>query len=129
MNLMSYILLAVWVTLAAASQVPGGIDSPDIPVSARDRVYASDQTSGTVTVIDPSTNQLLGVIQLGSHLQDSLSAVYRGQSLVHGMGFSPDHKTIAVVCVGSNAVALIDTASNKVKHIAYVGRAPHEVSK
>ena len=42
------------------------------------------------------------------------------------MGFSPDHRTIAVVSIGSNSVAFIDTATNKVKHITYVGRAPHE---
>jgi YVTN family beta-propeller protein len=42
------------------------------------------------------------------------------------MGFSPNHSTLAVVSVGSNSVAFIDTATNRVKHIAYVGRAPHE---
>jgi YVTN family beta-propeller protein len=42
------------------------------------------------------------------------------------MGFSPDHRTIAVVAIGSNAVIFIDTATNSVKHITYVGRSPHE---
>jgi len=42
------------------------------------------------------------------------------------MGFSPDHRTLAVVSVGSNSVAFIDTQTNSVKQIAYVGRAPHE---
>jgi YVTN family beta-propeller protein len=42
------------------------------------------------------------------------------------MGFSPDHHTIAVVAIGSNAVNFIDTATNTVKHITYVGRSPHE---
>jgi YVTN family beta-propeller protein len=46
--------------------------------------------------------------------------------LVHGMGFSPDHKTLAVVSIGSNSVTFIDTATNAVKHVAYVGRSPHE---
>src|SRR4029077_14609429 len=39
---------------------------------------------------------------------------------------SPDHRTIAVVSIGSNSVAFIDTATNTGKHITYVGRAPHE---
>ena len=43
-----------------------------------------------------------------------------------GIGFSPDRRTIAVVSIGSNSVAFIDTATNTVKHITYVGRAPHE---
>ena len=42
------------------------------------------------------------------------------------MGFSPDHRTIAVVSIGSNSVTFIDTATNTVKHTSYVGRAPHE---
>jgi YVTN family beta-propeller protein len=42
------------------------------------------------------------------------------------MGFSPDHRTIAVVSIGSNSVTFIDTATNAVKHTTYVGRSPHE---
>src|SRR5215212_1374980 len=42
------------------------------------------------------------------------------------MGFSPDQKTVAVVSIGSNSVSFIDTGSNTVRHVAYVGRSPHE---
>jgi YVTN family beta-propeller protein len=59
-------------------------------------------------------------------LPASFSPLYKGQLLVHGMGFSPDHRTIAVVAIGSNAVNFIDTATNSVKHVTYVGRSPHE---
>jgi len=31
--------------------------------------------------------------------------------MVHGLGLSPDSKTIAVVCVGSNSVTLIESIS------------------
>jgi YVTN family beta-propeller protein len=89
-------------------------------------VYAADQTSNTVSVIDPSSNKLLGVIRLGDPVPSALSPLYRGQLLVHGLGYAPDAKTLAVVSVGSNAVTLIDTATNKVKGTVYVGRAPHE---
>ncbi|MGN1285722.1 MAG: YncE family protein, partial [Bradyrhizobium sp.] len=43
-----------------------------------------------------------------------------------GMGYSPDHHTLAVVSIGSNSVTFIDTATNAVKHVTYVGRSPHE---
>src|SRR6266849_6391271 len=99
---------------------------PDIPVSAHDRVYVADQTSNTVSVIDPSTNKLLGVIKLGDPVPGALSPLYKGQLLVHGLGYSPDAKTLAVVSVASNSVTLIDTATNKVKGTVYVGRSPHE---
>jgi YVTN family beta-propeller protein len=111
---------------ALAGQVPYGAAAPDIAVSAHDRVYTADQFSNTVSVIDPASNKLLGVIRLGDPSPNNFSPLYKGQVLVHGMGFSPDHRTIAVVSIGSNSVAFIDTATNAVKHIAYVGRAPHE---
>jgi YVTN family beta-propeller protein len=109
---------------ALAQQAPWG--RADIPISSHDRVYAADQTSNTVSVIDPSANKLLGVIRLGDPVPGALSALYIGQLLVHGLGCSPDSKTLAVVSIGSNSVTLIDTATNKVKGIVYVGRSPHE---
>ncbi len=111
---------------AWAGQVPGAALDPDIPISHRDRVYSAEQFSNTVSVTDPADNKLLGVIRLGDPLPASFSPLYKGQLLVHGMGFSPDHRTIAVVAIGSNAVNFIDTATNSVKHISYVGRSPHE---
>ena len=111
---------------AEATQVPGAANTPDIPISSRDRVYLSDQSSNTVSVVDPASEKLLGVIRLGDPTPGNLSPLYKGQLLVHGMGFSPDHRTLDVVSIGSNSVAFIDTATNRVKHITYVGRSPHE---
>ncbi len=91
-----------------------------------DRVYTAEQTSNTVSVIDPATNKLLGSIHLGEDVPAALSPLYRGELLVHGLGFSPDHKTLAVVSIGSNSVTLIDTGTNKVRGKIYVGRSPHE---
>jgi YVTN family beta-propeller protein len=100
--------------------------SASIPVSEKDRVYTGDQTSNTVSVINPASNKLLGVIRLGDPVPGALSPLYRGQLLVHGIGFSPDHRTIAVVSIGSNSVSLIDTATNQIKGVVYIGRSPHE---
>jgi YVTN family beta-propeller protein len=112
------------VSSSFGQQAPWG--RPDVPVSRRDRVYAADQTSNTVSVIDPSTNKLLGVIRLGDPVPGALSPLYRGELLVHGLGYAPDSKTLAVVSVGSNSVTLIDTATNQIKGKIYVGRSPHE---
>src|SRR5215510_933948 len=111
---------------AWAGQAPGATSSPDIPISHRDRVYAAEQFSNTVSVTDPVDNKLLGVIRLGDPQPGNFSPLYKGQVLVHGMGFSPDHRTLAVVSIGSNSVTFIDTATNSVKHVTYVGRSPHE---
>ena len=103
-------------------------------------------TSNTVSVYDPSTNSLLGVIPLGGIIPMILSPLYGnpifdcdgqagnchpsgsnyGQVLVHGMGFSFDYKTLVVVSIASNSVTFIGTATNAIEHITYVGRSPHE---
>jgi YVTN family beta-propeller protein len=112
--------------VAGQGQAPGAASAAAVPVTHRDRVYAAEQFSNTVSVTDPVDNRLLGVIRLGDPQPGNLSPLYRGQLLVHGMGFSPDHRTLAVVSVGTNAVSFIETATNTVKHVTYVGRAPHE---
>jgi YVTN family beta-propeller protein len=124
MRAILWFLLLCLSTPATAQQAPWA--RPNIPLSSHDRVYTADQTSNTVSVIDPVENKLLGVIRLGDPVPGALSPLYRGQLLVHGLGYSPDSKTLAVVSVGSNSVTLIDTATNKVKGVVYVGRSPHE---
>jgi YVTN family beta-propeller protein len=111
---------------AVAGQAPFATSDPDIPIGHQDRVYSAEQYSNTVSVTDPVDNKLVGTIRLGEPLPANLSPLYKGQLLVHGMGFSPDRRTIAVVAIGSNAVNFIDTATNSVKHVTYVGRSPHE---
>jgi len=117
---------AMLIGTASGGQAPGAASDPDVPISHRDRVYAAEQFSNTVSVTDPASNKLLGVIRLGDPQPGNLSPLYRGQLLVHGMGFSPDRRMLAVVSIGTNSVSFIDTATNAVKHITYLGRAPHE---
>ena len=120
------VLLLSTAPAAFAGQAPGLASAPDIAVSHHDRFYTSDQFSNTISVMDPVDNKLLGVIRLGDPTPGNLSPLYKGQILVHGMGFSPDHKTLASISIGSNSVTFIDTATNAVKHTTYVGRSPHE---
>ena len=118
--------LLVTTAFAQAGQAPRAAGDADIPMSHRDRIYAAEQFSNTVSVTDPIDNKLLGVIRLGEPSPTNFSPLYKGQVLVHGMGFSPDHRTLAIVSIGSNSVSFIDTATNAVKHTTYVGRSPHE---
>jgi YVTN family beta-propeller protein len=100
--------------------------APLVAAVAGDRVYTADQTSNTISVVDPSTNKMLGSIHLGDDVPAALSPLYRGELLVHGLGFSPDHKTIDAISIGSNSGKLIDTETNTIKGKVYVGRSPHE---
>ncbi len=120
-------VVAIAALVAATALTPeANLAGQGIPVSHRDRVYAAEQFSNTVSVTDPADNRLVGVIRLGDPSPGNFSPLYRGQVLVHGLGFSPDHRTIVVVSIGSNSVTFIETATNAVKHITYVGRSPHE---
>lgn len=125
-HLLSATALAAMAFATHAGQAPLAATVPDTPMSHRDRVYTAEQFSNTVSVTDPVDNRMLGVIRLGDPSPGNFSPLYRGQVLVHGMGFSPDHRTLAVVSIGSNSVTFIDTATNAVKHTTYVGRSPHE---
>src|SRR5580704_726004 len=113
---------------AAASTAGGPLPSTVVvPVSARDRVYTADQTSNTVTVIDPSTNRVLGAIPLGvQRLSNLLHAQYLNDIDVHGLMYSPDRQRLAVVSVGSNTVDIVDTTTNRAISHTDVGRASHE---
>src|SRR6266550_3997978 len=111
---------------AWAGQAPGALSAPDVPISHHDRVYAAEHFSNTLSVTDPVDNKLLGVIKLGDAQPANFSPLYKGQVLVHGLGYSPDHRTLAVVSIGSNSVTFIDTATNAVKQVTYIGRSPHE---
>ena len=52
---------------------------------------------------------------------DVLGAMYDGQIGVHGLGFSRDSQYLNVIDVTTNAVHVIDTATNAVVHTIYVG--------
>lgn len=74
LRLVSVVAALVPVPSAFAQQIPWG--QPNTPISSHDRVYAADQTSNTVSVIDPSSNKLLGVIRLGDPVPGALSPLY-----------------------------------------------------
>lgn len=123
MKTSAIVICASAASAALAQQAPWG---RDVPARRGDRVYAAEQFSNTVSVTDPVDGKLLGVIRLGDPQPGNFSPLYKGQVLVHGLGFSPDGRTLAVVSIGSNSVTFIDTATNAVKHTTYVGRSPHE---
>ena len=97
------------------------------PISGRDRVYTADQTSNTVTVINPATDEVLGTLAMGAQRLDGLlGARYYGEMDTHGLVFSPDGSLLDVINVTTNSAVLVDAATNTIRDKFYVGRAPHE---
>ena len=127
-----WLALLLLAPFAVAQQAPWG--RADVPVSSRDRVYAAEQYSNTVSVIDPSSNKLLGTIRLGDPQPANLSPLYRGQLIVHGLGFSPDGRTLAVggaygvvelihIATG-RSLATLSTPESAPHHSTYYGVKP-----
>ena len=97
------------------------------PINTTDRVYTADQTSNTVTVINPATNAVLGTLALGDQrLSNTLGPQYLRDVDVHGLGFSRDGRYLNVISVTSNTVTVIRTIDNSVVSRTTVGRAAHE---
>jgi YVTN family beta-propeller protein len=93
---------------------------------SHDRVYAANQVSNTISVVDPSTNKFLGEIVLGKPYPGVLNPLYKGAALVHGLRYLPAKKMLAVIAIGSNSLTLVSTETNEVIKTIYVGRSPHE---
>jgi DNA-binding beta-propeller fold protein YncE len=68
-KLLALVLLPIFTNSAYAGQAPLAAKAPDIAISSKDRVYLSDQSSNTVSVVNPLTEKLLGVIRLGDPTQ------------------------------------------------------------
>lgn len=113
----------------AARGSAGGVlpSTVTVPLSGRDRVYTADQTSNTVSVIDPATDKVLGTIALGAQrLSNNLNPQNTNDINVHGLAYAPGQQRLAVVSIASDNVDIIDTATNKVISHTDVGRASHE---
>ena len=95
-------------------------------VTSLDRVYTADQSSNTVSVIDPSTDKLMGQIRFGNGRPEHLSPLDNHEVNVHGLGVSPDNRYLAVVSTLTNSVSFVDLMTNLITTKAYVGRNPHE---
>lgn len=116
---------------ARPARVADPVQAPALPgappIGPADRVYTADQSSNTVTVIDPSSRSVLGTLPLGDQ---RLGAVLGPQYLkdvdVHGLGFSRDGRYLDVVSVTTNTVTVVRTADNAIVSRTSVGRAAHE---
>jgi YVTN family beta-propeller protein len=93
---------------------------------AQDRVYTADQNTNTVSVINPATNLLLGQIKLGNQRPGRVVAAIQGRDQCARPGLFARPQDPDCHFKRFNSVAFIDTATNKVKGITYIGRSPHE---
>ncbi|KAJ4150265.1 hypothetical protein LMH87_011022 [Akanthomyces muscarius] len=97
------------------------------PISPADRIYTGDQSSNTITVIQPATGLVLGTISLGdTRLGGVLNPQYIRSVNAHGLGFSRDGRHIVSLSVTTNTATVIRTADNVIVSQTYTDRNPHE---
>jgi DNA-binding beta-propeller fold protein YncE len=87
-----------------------GGSSPGAVVAGRERVFVSNATQDSITIVNARSNQLEKTILL-----EPAAAVkgLRGV-LPFGMALSPDEKRLYVACSGINAVAVLDARKGQV---------------
>ena len=108
--------------------------------AAADTAYVANEQTVTISVIDTKTDTITATIGLGSE-----SAIpgtpqpngpfngeaqhhrpfYNGHVDPHGLWLTPDGSILLVANRISGTVVAIDTATNKVRGFAPVGREPH----
>ncbi|CAG8951368.1 hypothetical protein HYFRA_00007279 [Hymenoscyphus fraxineus] len=122
--LLGALLFSTWTT--GLSQAPA-LAGAGQAISASDRIYTADQTSNTITVIKPLTNEVLGTISLGkTRLTDQLNPQYLSVISSHGLGFSQDGQYISHTSIATNTLTVIRTANNSIVSQTTVDRASHE---
>ena len=87
----------------------GGASPASVAVG-RSRVYVSNATNDTITVLDASTGSTEGHIALTVPGLETLRGV-----LPFGVALAPDESRLFVACAGLNAVAVIDTRGSRVE--------------
>jgi YVTN family beta-propeller protein/VCBS repeat-containing protein len=78
----------------------GAINDAHAMVVAGTRAYVTNKTAGTVTVIDTTTNTVIGTIAVGARPD--------------GLAIKPDGKTLYVSSLDSNTIKVVNTATNTV---------------
>ncbi|ATY59192.1 40-residue YVTN family beta-propeller repeat [Cordyceps militaris] len=125
------VAFASLVTLLVGS-VRGQVQAPAVagaagPISDADRIYTGDQSSNTITVIQPSTGTVLGTIRLGDvRLGGALNPQYLRSVNAHGLGFSRDGRHLVSLSVTTNTATVIRCADNTIVSQTYTDRNPHE---
>ena len=103
-------------------------DTPP-PAAAPQRVYVSNETAGTVAVIDPATGNVLAAIPVGKRPR-GLRVSRDGKQLYVALSGSPiappgvDESTLPPADRSADGIAIIDIATRKIVRTIHSGQDP-----
>jgi len=100
-----------------------GGSSPGGVVAGRERVYVSNATNDTITIVDAESGEAAGQIDLDVPGLEGLRGV-----IPFGLALSPDERRLYVACAGLNAVAVVDTGRRAVEGYIPAGWFTSEVA-
>ncbi|HEV2491497.1 MAG TPA: bifunctional YncE family protein/alkaline phosphatase family protein [Terriglobia bacterium] len=108
--------------LPVGEQSVGG-SSPGGVVAGRKRIFVSNTSQDSVSIIDASSNQVKQTIVL----EPARTVAGLRGVLPFGLALSPDEKRLYVACAGINAIAVLDTKEGKVLGYIPTGWFPARV--
>ena len=110
----------------AARQSPWG--RWNIDMTDHDRVYAIGPLARAISVTDPSSNILLGIIYLEAGSGREGVQHPSRTSFSPTFGYAPNGRTLAIASEASNSVTFLDTRSNSVVYTAAYDDPPAGVT-
>ena len=123
----------------AAAPSAGGAPLSGAPVIA-DRAFVANEATGTVSVINTGTHEIISTVGLGSDPAvagtpqpngplnaeaDHHKPFYDGHVAPHGLWLTPDAAVLLVSCRISGTVVAVDTVTQRILGYTPVGREPH----
>src|SRR5215212_3145519 len=123
----------------AAAPSAGGAPLSGAPVIA-DRAFVANEATGTVSVINTGTHEIISTVGLGSDPAvagtpqpngplnaeaDHHKPFYDGHVAPHGLWLTPDAAVLLVSCRISGTVVAVDTVTHRILGYTPVGREPH----
>lgn len=125
---------------AEASRPPQGVGPVE---GVSDRAYVANEGTGTISVIDTTTDRVVDTICLGSDPalsgtprpagpcnaeSDHHAALYNGHVGTHGLYLTPQSDVLLATNRISGTVVAVDTTTNELLGYLPVGREPHLVT-
>jgi YVTN family beta-propeller protein len=129
---LSCALVAGLAMSAACRNSPGGsVESAAAPATpaSRERVYVSNETAGTVAVIDPATGAVEAAIPVGKRPR-GLKVSRDGRTLYVALSGSPiappgvDESTLPPADRSADGIGVVDLATRKTVRVIHSGQDP-----
>ena len=103
-----------WLTLAEWVRGTASQTDPPPVATSKVRIYVTNSAADSVDVIDPTTNELVQIIQ--------------GVELPHGIAFSPDGARIYLSSEAENVLAVLDRVSGQILKKIPLSARPNNIA-